>query len=206
MFEPARRVLNYIPVGIIAITIVFYEAGLVLGNISTFETSITRSNDELCSWTVVRGSALEEALAAAVNNDRKDGDTIDIDSLQSESTERPWTTCRSFDECFDQLGRKTADIREESPFDNNTNCRGSDTTVKFVVAFESIVNDKFNSNPSLCNSLEVVSTREPLEKFLSGLLYSKVESGSPGRKILDSHLNGTLVTLREPGRSSLYYV
>lgn len=73
-------------------------------------------------------------------------------------------------------------MRKANRFKGNSFCRTSDNTVDYVVAFESIVNDAFKNDASLCKILEIVKTPEPLEQFLSGYLYSKWATGANGTR------------------------
>jgi hypothetical protein len=132
-----------------------------------------QSNEQLCRWTVLNDSALEESWAAIVDSGRTD-DRIDFANLHRDNSIRRWPTCGSFGDCFEQVNRGAAS-------DQTPDCAATGAKIQYIVSFETIVWHEFRLHPEYCDTLEVVGTSETLFDFNAGWIYADVDNGTLGR-------------------------
>lgn len=108
-FEPSRIALRTALIAIIAVSLLFFEAALVLGAGTAVlsDRMAGQSDQKLCSWMTPGDTSLEESVASVFNSERAGkSNAIAIwdengDFMQSEvAKERRWTTCDDFDDCM----------------------------------------------------------------------------------------------------------
>jgi len=156
---------------IMAVTVVllFFEAALILGAHPPALTKTMRglSDEELCSWSVVAGTATEQAWLDVVNSGRA-SDAIG-------TIPRLWMSCSTPTSCHEAVRDKAVN--------HNPACPAS-STVDMHVSWLSEVQWAFAQNSELCSELEVLKSEEELFSFTTGWMYADDGASGSGRTLV----------------------
>ncbi|OSX74560.1 hypothetical protein BU14_0284s0012 [Porphyra umbilicalis] len=151
-FEPARRALRYAYLCLAAVTLLYYEAALIVSQTNPVLSKRLRGlpNNDLCQFSVLDASALGDSFASVVAG----GDRGRLPEIKAR-----WLPAPNLLASFAHLAGGVRNSRPGCP---------PGITAKYLVSFESVVAGVLMANASLCDDLQVVATEEELRDWDAG--------------------------------------
>jgi len=153
----------------VTVVLLFFEAALILGAHPPALTKTMRglSGEELCSWSVVAGTATEQAWLDVVNPGRALDATGTIPHL--------WMSCGTPTSCLEAVRDKAVNRNPACP---------ALSTMDIHVSWLTEAQWAFAQNPELCSEVEVLESEEELFSFTTGWMYADNGASGLGRTLV----------------------